>query len=143
MGWRQKLPIILFLVIWTTGIAWFAASQTEAFAGWIGLGGALGGRVIDDTLTKLVPFFAPEIAVWQAFKVLRRKKTFDADALLRYFLGAPAWIFLAMLIIISLSTWIFAPITFIVGLIVGLLPLLAGIAVHCVGMVPLYFWLRT
>jgi hypothetical protein len=133
MSLRTKLVIWLCLVVWTSLTAWLTAllivtawpDQPTDFVklGW---------------LPDAAPVVAVPIAVWRGFKVLHRKSVFDGNMMVGYFLGTPAWIFLALLGILSLTRFVFAPIVFFVGLIVGLIPLLLGTGLHCFGAVPLF-----
>jgi hypothetical protein len=139
MNARTKLLIVVFLTGWTTSVAWLTTLMIHPlypeFYGSPGLGLPTQALI---ALPKFTPFIALPIAFAQAMKVLRKKSAIDTAMLARYFLGAPAWIFLALLILISVMTLIFAPLTFVYGLFYGSVPALAGTAVHCLGMVPLY-----
>ena len=96
-------------------------------------------RDVADIISKVTPFIAFPLAFYLADKILRRKKYFTKGMALRYFLGAPALVFLTLLALVSMPTLVFAPITFIFGLYYGLLPLIFGTMIHCFGMMPLYF----
>ncbi|MFO1112067.1 MAG: hypothetical protein U1E61_23085 [Bradyrhizobium sp.] len=144
MNARKKMLLVIYLTTWTTIIAWLTALMISPLFPELRMSAVRVERDILAALPGFTPFIALPIAFGQAMnllRMLRRKDVSVYGLIVCYFLGTPARIFLAILIVISLLTVIFAPITFLMGLIYGAVPALAGTAIHCLGVIPLLYFL--
>ncbi len=143
MSARIKLAVICYLVCWTTTVAWLATLMIGSIYPELHTSMVRVERDVTDIIPQITPFLAFPLAFYHAEKILRRKIFFTTGMILRYFLGAPVFIFMILLVVVSLLTLFFAPLTFVLGFYYGLLPLLLGTVIHCLGAIPIYFLPRS
>jgi hypothetical protein len=127
---RNKIFIVIYLMIWTSAVAsWSISYMMHAIPGF----GASAGffQVLAITLAVIASLR------WSRWLV-RDRDRLRWSRLMFYFLGVPALIFLTLAVLTSAMWLIYAPAAFIGGVSLGLPALIVGTAIHILGLVPIW-----